>query len=405
MRTHPTPVLLTLLAAVAISVAACGTDATAPVAPSAAHDVATVVDRSTASIRWQAVTRDIVGRHEFNPLTTARSYALVAVAQYDAVIAARNDKSKGKHPSPATAAATAAARVLFALYPSEQPEIDAQLAADQVHFATLPSEHETDPVAGAAIGQTIAAAVLARAATDGSAGPWTGTAPTGPGIWTSAPLPARPLAPYWGTVRPWVLRFGAQFRPPTPPAFGSPTFLAGLAEVRQISDTRTPEQLQLAQFWQAGFGPGEPFSYFNTLGAQYAASQNLTEEQSTRLFALLHMAMMDASIGCWDAKYAFWYIRPYQADPQITTPVGRPNFPSYPSAHSCFSGAATGVLSRAFPSHARELSDLLLEIGEARIDAGVHYRFDVTAGATLGTSVARLVFEKAPREHAPIPLD
>jgi hypothetical protein len=52
------------------------------------------------------------------------------------------------------------------------------------------------------------------------------------------------------------------------------------------------------------------------------------------------MAAMDATIACYDAKFTYWLIRPYKADPAITTPIGRPNHPAYPSSHACNSGAS-----------------------------------------------------------------
>jgi membrane-associated phospholipid phosphatase len=85
--------------------------------------------------------------------------------------------------------------------------------------------------------------------------------------------------------------------------------------------------------------------------------------------------------------------------------VGRPNFPSYPSAHSCLSSAAAGVLTDLFPSATPDLQAQVEEAGVARLYAGLHYWFDITAGRDLGYSVARVVLSKAPRGNAPIPLD
>ena len=98
--------------------------------------------------------------------------------------------------------------------------------------------------------------------------------------------------------------------------------------MRRYSDERTPEQLRIAQFWNSGYGPGGPAGYFGTLAAQLATRQHLDERRAARVLAVLHMAIMDASIACYDAKYHYWLLRPYQADPAITTPVGRPNFPA-----------------------------------------------------------------------------
>ena len=98
--------------------------------------------------------------------------------------------------------------------------------------------------------------------------------------------------------------------------------------------------------------------------------------------------MMDAMIGCWDAKYFYWTLRPTQADPGITLTFGLPNHPSYPSGHSCISSAAATVLAEVFPDRATELNALVTEAGLSRMYAGIHYRFDITAGQDLGQAVA-----------------
>jgi len=400
------PVLLSLATAL-LGAAACTADPAIVSGPSSRAAAAMAVpaaERATAAARWNALTRTIMGRREFGPLGAARSYALVSVAQYNAVIAAGEAKERGVHPSEAGAAAAAAAAVLAGLYPTEQAVIAAQLAADAAYFPALPSERDADFDAGVAVGQAVAAAVLAHAATDGSDAVWTGTIPTGPGRWVNAPPPAQPVSPLWGRVRPWHMTAGDQFRPTAPPAFGSPEFLAALAEVRRYTDARTPEQLRIAQFWQGGSGPAGPMGHFGARAVELAARQHLDERQATRLLAVMYTAIMDASIGCWDAKFAYWYVRPFQADPLITTPVGRPNFPAYPSAHSCLSAAAVGVLAAFFPAAAGELQAQVEEAGLARLYAGLHFQFDIDAGRQLGYDVAALALEQAPVGHGAISL-
>lgn len=354
-------------------------------------------ERVTASALWNQRTREIISRRGGSSNVAARSFALVSVAQYDAVIAAERAKHRGEHPSEAAAAAAASAAVLTGLYPPEQSFIDAQLASDAAYFPTLPSERDADFDAGAAIGREVAAAVLAYAAMDGSKTPWTGTVPVGPGYWI--PVSNPPQDANWGGVRPWFMRSADQFRPAPPPAFGSPEYLVDLAEVRYFSDTRTDEQLAIAKYWATGYGAGGPAGFFGSVGSGLAAREHLNERRTARMLAVMHMAIMDASIGCYEAKYLYWYIRPYQADAAITVPVTRPNFPSYPSAHSCLSSAAAGVLGGFFPSAKPDLQAMVEEAGMSRIYAGLHFRFDVTAGQQLGYGVARLALRRAPRGH------
>jgi len=398
----------------ALGLAACTDASHAPTAPDAARmrasteateARATGAARVTATALWNQRTRAIIGRRGGSSNHAARLYALVSVAQYNAVIAAEAAKARGVHPSEAGAAAAAAAAVLAARYPSEQDFVETELAADAAYFATLPAERHADFAAGAAVGRSVAAAVLARAASDGSDAVWTGTIPVGPGYWTSASPTTPPQEPLWGTIRPWILASADQFRPLPPPTFGSPEFLAALAEVRHLSDTRTPEQLRIAQFWASGYGAGGPAGYFGSVAVELAGRQHLDERATAHLLAVMHTAIMDASIACYEAKYAYWYIRPHQADPAITIPVNRPNFPAYPSAHSCLSAGAAGVLAAVFPSRAVELHAMVEEAGVSRLYAGLHFRFDVTAGRELGFAVAELALRQAPNGHRPIPLD
>jgi membrane-associated phospholipid phosphatase len=113
------------------------------------------------------------------------------------------------------------------------------------------------------------------------------------------------------------------------------------------------------------------------------------ERAATHAFALTGVAMMEALIGCWDAKYYYWFIRPSQANTAITLSFALPNHPSYPSGHSCVSSAAATALSHLFPKKTSEVDAWLTEAGLSRMYAGIHYRFDITAGKELGVNVAR----------------
>lgn len=391
-----------LLAAGALG--ACGSD-TITEPGVVAEGPALSPSQSTAAERWMMVTRNIVGRREFgSPLGTARTFALVAVAQYDAAVAAGTARVTGKQPSEPAAVSSASAAVLLALYPAEQGAIDAQVAADATYFPAFTSQREADYGAGVVIGRGVASSVMARATRDRTDAVFTGTIPTGAGNWTNSP-PAQPVSPRWGEARGWLLSAGNQFRPAAPPEFNSAAFASALAEVRTMTLNRTPEQLTIAQFWQGASGPGGPMGYFTELATGFATAAGMNERGAARVYALLHMAMMDASIACWDAKYTWWYIRPHQADATITTPVGRPNFPAYPSAHSCISSAAAGVLSGLFPSTKAMLDGKVTEAGLARLYAGLHFRFDLTAGQEIGRKVAELALTRIPKANTAIPLD
>ena len=197
-----------------------------------------------------------------------------------------------------------------------------------------------------------------------------------------------------GQATPYFLTTGSQYRPGPPPAFMSPEFNAALAEVRAYSDNRTPAQVDDARFWNNPPGTPTPSGYFNELAASYITEQGMDETAAAEVLALMHAAIFDAMIGCWDAKYHYWVMRPSQVDPAITLPLGLPNHPSYPSGHSCVSAAAGTVLTDFFPGHSGDLVDIVAAAGLSRIVGGIHYGFDITAGAEIGTAVGLLALER-----------
>jgi membrane-associated phospholipid phosphatase len=113
------------------------------------------------------------------------------------------------------------------------------------------------------------------------------------------------------------------------------------------------------------------------------------------------MAIMDAGIACWDTKYHYMVSRPSQVDPAITTPVGLPNFPAYPSAHASFSGAGAGVLGYLFPAQKAWLGERAEEAALSRVYGGIHYRFDGEAGLAQGRAVAELARKRGETDGSP----
>ena len=91
-------------------------------------------------------------------------------------------------------------------------------------------------------------------------------------------------------------------------------------------------------------GTQTTIGYWDQLAASYIEEHQLDERSAAHIYALMNAAAMDAEIGCWDAKYTYYLIRPPQADKLITLVINMPNHPSYPSGHSCVSAAAVGVL-------------------------------------------------------------
>jgi hypothetical protein len=102
---------------------------------------------------------------------------------------------------------------------------------------------------------------------------------------------------------------------------------------------------------------------------------------------------MDGLIACADAKFTYWLLRPSQADPAISLAIGLPNFPSYPSNHACFSGAAAYVLGALFPGDEQRLAGMAYDAGVSRVLGGIHYRFDSDVGLQIARDVTRLALD------------
>ncbi len=122
--------------------------------------------------------------------------------------------------------------------------------------------------------------------------------------------------------------------------------------------------------------------------------------RAARAFALLNMAMHDAAVGCWEAKFHYFNPRPSQLDPQIKTVLGLPNFPSYTSGHSTFSAAAAVVLSYLFPSGTTSFEAMRDEAAISRLYGGIHYRSDIEAGKAHGARIGGYTVSFARRDGA-----
>ena len=364
-----------------------------------------------ATVGWQAQGRSLVASHiAVSPIVATRIYGLLGVAQYGAVVDADEQLDadgilsgngfgaggRERFEAERGAIAGASARILSYLFP------DAATALDQ----RLSDEGKAGPggvhpyfTRGRDIGRAFGDVMIAWARNDGFSDPWIGTIPVGSGFWTRNPAPPGgtlpPIAgPQFGAMTPYFPTSAAQFLlVPAPPAFGSPAFFADLAAVSAISAApRTGPQLDTAVFWNLPPGTFSALGYWDALASQYIVENRVDERTAAHIFALTNAAGMDAIIGCWQVKFSVFYVRPYQVDQTnypITTPIGQPNHPSYPSGHSCVSSAAAEVIKSFFPEHAATLDAQVTAAGRSRVLGGIHYQFDITAGQNLGRGVAR----------------
>lgn len=356
---------------------------------------------ATATLTWNKIARDLVVKHGTGAIPAIRVFALVSVAQNDAIVAADQADTNPLHPSEAGAVAGASAAVLTYLFPTEATFLEATVA-EQESAPVAPGNQNVDFASGEQVGRSVAARIVTRAQGDGFFAPFTGTVPVCAGCWLAVPTP--PAFATLGQAKPFFLTSGDQFRPQAPPAFDSPEYAAALAEVRQIAQTRTAQQDSIAKFWALPVGTVGPMGYWNEVGADLILRYHLNERRAAHTLALMNAAGFDAIIASHEAKYTYWLIRPSQADPAIGLAIGLPSFPSYPSNHATISAAAATILGVVFPSEHATLDARADEAGISRLFGGIHYRFDVDAGLALGRRIGQYVVDSDDTKPGPLSL-
>lgn len=402
------------------------------VVPGANPTVALPAQAGDVVTEWnqQAVTLTLLPASALAPVQQTRVMAIVHVAVHDAVNGITGDYetylSPGPAPenaSPEAAAIAAAHHALRNLFSS--PGHVASLDAAYVDSLAAHGLSATDP--GIQYGQSAAAAILALRANDHAAqaqfnytAPGAGT----PGVW--APLTSAPaLLPGWGNVTPWVLRSSSQFRPEAPPALNSEQYAKDYNEIKEIGrlngSTRTEMQSQIAIFWRAS-----PTSIWNPVIRQVVAARNPDLSATARTFALVYLAVADASIACWDAKYTYNSWRPQPAirngdfdgndlttgEATWTPFIATPPHPEYTSGHATNSSAMATILGLIFDDNpgipivvtlsgiTRQWDKFSTGVEEAigaRVYSGIHFRTADVVGARTGRQVARFVSTHALR--------
>lgn len=386
------------------------------------------------------MTRDLAMLHLgiYNAIETiSPTYQVYSYGSYIAP-----DKGSAPLGADVYAAATSAAHTIMQnLFPSLAAPggvLETQLNA---HLSTIANGQAKDD--GVAWGQSIANGLLAWRATDGSAGAQTPYTPAGTlGHWVSTstnPGEQQPLLPSWGSVTPFaVSNPGAH----SPPGLGSdlltylatPGYAQDFNQVKSLGalngSTRTSQQTEIAHYWNAGAGtvtpPGMWNEIANTIATDTVYGFNYSMEDNARLFAALNVAMADAAIVAWNAKFTTDFWRPQTAiayggdafvdsdgnpgttgsetwEPLIKTPIS----PEYISEHSAFSSAAASVLASFFGdntefSHQSDifgdgsvildrsflsLSGAADEAGLSRIYAGANFNTSNLDGQNVGESV------------------
>jgi membrane-associated phospholipid phosphatase len=191
------------------------------------------------------------------------------------------------------------------------------------------------------------------------------------------------IEPTAGTWKPWVLTAANQIVIPPPP--DGDREQAEMKEILLIQKAIDSTALQNLHYWNAG-----PPAY-----RWQAAADDLidTTQYFLRVYALLNVAIYDATLAAWNAKYQYNRQRPSPTQDGIKHLITPPQTPSYPCEHSVTAGAGATMLAYLFPAKADSIITAAKKIGESRVLAGVQYPSDVEAGFELGVNVANYVIE------------
>lgn len=370
------------------------------------------------------------------PYVVSRYGAILHAAVFDAVNGI-DTKYTPVYVSPAgappganvkAAAIMAAYTVLANIYPAQKATFDAALPGSLADIASAAAaEHSMSIRRGIEWGESVANQILAVRAKDGADSVLPAyTGDTGPGQWRPTPPAFAPgVGLAYATVTPWVMTSASQFRPGPPPALTGPIYTGDFNEVKTMgsitSTTRTADETLYAQFWA-----GASVTWFwERVAISLAGRRGYSLIEEARLLAVLSIAMADATIATFDAKYTYSFWRPETAirsadtdgnpatdtDPVWTPLIVTPAHPEYPSAHSIISSAATTVLAHFFgentsfnvdasslPGVTRSFtsfSSATAEIKNARVFGGIHYRNSCNVGQAIGDLLGAYVLEHA----------
>ena len=404
-----------------------------------------------AVTQWNDVLLDVVRKVGGAPGPIARGGAMMHGAIYDAVNSIRPSTHRPYLVSvPATpgtsvraAIAHAAHDTLVAAFPTQAAFIAQKR---DTAIAALP---QTDNVTrGEVVGKAAARAMIEARTGDGANNTEPYVHGTDPGDWR--PTDDAPAAtPNWPSVKPFGIPLGNAFRPPRPGRYaskaqmlGSIEYAAQFIEVKELgksdSTTRTMEQEEIAKFWANDLDktykpPGQLFDITKIVSEQ----KGLDIADNARLFALVALAMADAGIVAWDAKYEtsldLW--RPETAIKQAandgnpaTTPDGSwkplsfdpvknvhfsPPFPAYVSGHATFGAAHATIMRRFFGTDNvtftagtedpnlpvgvkrtfNSFSQAALENARSRVYLGVHFQWDGDHGFHSGSALAQYIYD------------
>ncbi len=236
----------------------------------------------------------------------------------------------------------------------------------------------------------------------------------------------------WKMLRPLVLKSCSQFRPPPPTTYDTSKNSAFYKEAYQVYEAvKNPKEGDSAIAWYWDDNPNtsvtdghvtyfqqknSPPGHWICIACSVAKKEKYDVMKTASLVSKTAIALYDAFISCWEAKYTYNYIRPETfinkyIDKEWTPLIQTPPFPEYPSAHSVASSSAATILTKMvgpnyvftdsaevpFGRPPRTFNSFYEAADEAcisRLMGGIHFLTAVKNGKDEGRKLGSLVISK-----------
>jgi hypothetical protein len=359
-------------------------------------------------------------------------HTTIQLAVYDAVMAIKGGYEPYAANIHAPRGADVRAAVATAAYRTARARVSSSQHAylDQhydLYLAGIPDgQSKTD---GIQVGEGAAAAILALRANDGFANvvlyQCSSNPPPVGEFEPNAGCGTQPIGTNVPQITPFTFSNPAQFAPDGPPPLSSHEYAEDFIETRDYgrsnSAFRTPGQTDIVYFWSE-----HSYVHWNRNLNRLALSRHLNVREAARFLAMVHTAASDAVIAGFEAKYFHRFWRPRMAIPRAGednnpatdpdpswTPLLTVNHPEYPSAHAFWSTAVTDTVAEFFGTNTvpwtletpqsavpqvvqttrtyQNVNQIMREIDDARVWAGLHWRSSMRDGGKIGRKVARHV--------------
>jgi membrane-associated phospholipid phosphatase len=196
--------------------------------------------------------------------------------------------------------------------------------------------------------------------------------------------------PTGGTWKPFVLNSSDALRSLAPPSQGSIQFNQDVNELKALQLNRTAKVNESINYWDNG-----SVVRWNEIARSLVVKNGTSAPMASRVYALLSVAQYDALVSAWNNQYTYNRSSPHDVDPSIQPAVQTTSDPAYPSDHAVVAGASAAVLSYLYPNETAWLAKQATADEESRVQAGVNFRSDITAGDSLGRTVAQNIINRA----------